>query len=231
MRGERSATPTSSMSQARLPCAHKGLVLLQGHACKHQFSRPCRKHARKLIGPVLAQGHARRLAGPMLEQGHAASMPTGFRTRARARTCRKHARRLAGPVLEQGHAASMPAGSQDPCSIKGHAASMPTGFGRIGCLVARVALQRDDVELVAVNNPFITIDYMAYMFKYDTVHGQCKHHNLKVQEPKTLLFGEKPVVCDRRIDSAADTKNQCSTIAVTGFSEEKISSHRRSIQP
>nr|GEW70364.1 glyceraldehyde-3-phosphate dehydrogenase [Tanacetum cinerariifolium] len=34
------------------------------------------------------------------------------------------------------------------------------GFGRIGRLVARVALQRDDVELVAVNDPFITVDYM-----------------------------------------------------------------------
>nr|QXL43041.1 Gapdh protein [Schima superba] len=34
------------------------------------------------------------------------------------------------------------------------------GFGRIGRLVARVALQRNDVELVAVNDPFITTDYM-----------------------------------------------------------------------
>jgi glyceraldehyde 3-phosphate dehydrogenase len=35
------------------------------------------------------------------------------------------------------------------------------GFGRIGRLVARVALQSDDVELVAVNDPFITTDYMV----------------------------------------------------------------------
>lgn len=39
------------------------------------------------------------------------------------------------------------------------------GFGRIGRLVARVALQRDDVELVAVNDPFINIEYMVmYIF-------------------------------------------------------------------
>lgn len=38
------------------------------------------------------------------------------------------------------------------------------GFGRIGRLVARVALQRDDVELVAVNDPFITTDYMVVNF-------------------------------------------------------------------
>ncbi|KAH9772761.1 glyceraldehyde-3-phosphate dehydrogenase GAPC1 [Citrus sinensis] len=67
------------------------------------------------------------------------------------------------------------------------------GFGRIGRLVARVALQRDDVELVAVNDPFISTDYMTYMFKYDSVHGQWKHNELKVKDEKTLLFGEKPV--------------------------------------
>ncbi|CAL5418793.1 unnamed protein product [Camellia sinensis] len=67
------------------------------------------------------------------------------------------------------------------------------GFGRIGRLVARVALQRNDVELVAVNDPFITTDYMTYMFKYDSVHGHWKHSDVKVKDSKTLLFGEKPV--------------------------------------
>ncbi|KAF7839823.1 glyceraldehyde-3-phosphate dehydrogenase, cytosolic [Senna tora] len=66
-------------------------------------------------------------------------------------------------------------------------------FPSIGRLVARVALQRDDVELVAVNDPFITTDYMTYMFKYDTVHGQWKHFDIKVKDSKTLLFGEKSV--------------------------------------
>eukprot|EP00239_Pterosperma_sp_CCMP1384_P002834 CAMPEP_0197846552 /NCGR_PEP_ID=MMETSP1438-20131217/3432_1 /TAXON_ID=1461541 /ORGANISM="Pterosperma sp., Strain CCMP1384" /LENGTH=416 /DNA_ID=CAMNT_0043458241 /DNA_START=64 /DNA_END=1314 /DNA_ORIENTATION=+ len=46
------------------------------------------------------------------------------------------------------------------------------GFGRIGRLVMRVALARDDMEVVAVNDPFIDPEYMAYMFKYDTVHGR-----------------------------------------------------------
>jgi len=39
--------------------------------------------------------------------------------------------------------------------------SFHVGFGRIGRLVARVALQRNDVELVAINDPFITTDYMV----------------------------------------------------------------------
>ncbi|KAH9615625.1 hypothetical protein KSS87_013884 [Heliosperma pusillum] len=68
-----------------------------------------------------------------------------------------------------------------------------SGFGRIGRLVARVILQRDDCELVAVNDPFITTEYMTYMFKYDSVHGQWKHHDIKVKDEKTLLFGEKAV--------------------------------------
>ncbi|KAH6791005.1 glyceraldehyde-3-phosphate dehydrogenase C2 [Perilla frutescens var. frutescens] len=67
------------------------------------------------------------------------------------------------------------------------------GFGRIGRLVARVALLSDDVELVAVNDPFITTDYMTYMFKYDSVHGPWKKHELKVKDSKTLLFGDRPV--------------------------------------
>ena len=46
------------------------------------------------------------------------------------------------------------------------------GFGRIGRLVFRAAAGRDDVEVVALNDPFMTPDYMAYMLKYDTTHGK-----------------------------------------------------------
>ncbi|PSC70064.1 glyceraldehyde-3-phosphate type I [Micractinium conductrix] len=48
------------------------------------------------------------------------------------------------------------------------------GFGRIGRLVCRAAMERDDVEVVAFNDPFIDPEYAAYMFKYDTVHGRFK---------------------------------------------------------
>ena len=46
------------------------------------------------------------------------------------------------------------------------------GFGRIGRVVFRAALGRDDVEVVAVNDPFMNPEYMAYMLKYDSVHGR-----------------------------------------------------------
>jgi len=47
------------------------------------------------------------------------------------------------------------------------------GFGRIGRLVLRAAIEKG-AEVVAVNDPFITLDYMVYMFKYDSTHGKYK---------------------------------------------------------
>eukprot|EP01059_Diplonema_ambulator_P031880 TRINITY_DN5_c0_g1_i1.p2 TRINITY_DN5_c0_g1~~TRINITY_DN5_c0_g1_i1.p2 ORF type:complete len:335 (+),score=157.66 TRINITY_DN5_c0_g1_i1:62-1066(+) len=48
------------------------------------------------------------------------------------------------------------------------------GFGRIGRLVLRAALKNPEATVVAVNDPFISVDYMVYMFKYDSVHGRYK---------------------------------------------------------
>jgi glyceraldehyde 3-phosphate dehydrogenase len=45
------------------------------------------------------------------------------------------------------------------------------GFGRIGRLVFRAAMQRPDIEVVGINDPFIDLEYMKYMLRYDTVHG------------------------------------------------------------
>ncbi|MFV0392091.1 MAG: type I glyceraldehyde-3-phosphate dehydrogenase [Paludibacteraceae bacterium] len=47
------------------------------------------------------------------------------------------------------------------------------GFGRIGRLVFRAAQGRNDIEIVGIND-LISVDYMAYMLRYDTVHGQFK---------------------------------------------------------
>ncbi|MBQ1276443.1 MAG: type I glyceraldehyde-3-phosphate dehydrogenase, partial [Flavobacteriales bacterium] len=45
------------------------------------------------------------------------------------------------------------------------------GFGRIGRLVFRAAINRPNVQVVGIND-LITPDYMAYMLKYDSVHGK-----------------------------------------------------------
>ncbi len=46
------------------------------------------------------------------------------------------------------------------------------GFGRIGRLAFRAAINRTDVEFVGINDPGMTPDYMAYMLRYDTIHGR-----------------------------------------------------------
>jgi len=48
------------------------------------------------------------------------------------------------------------------------------GFGRIGRLVCRAAMEHSDIEVVAINDPFIDLEYMVYMFKYDSTHGKFK---------------------------------------------------------
>mmetsp|Transcript_37153 Transcript_37153/g.102213 ORF Transcript_37153/g.102213 Transcript_37153/m.102213 type:complete len:339 (-) Transcript_37153:175-1191(-) len=48
------------------------------------------------------------------------------------------------------------------------------GFGRIGRLVFRAAFENTDVKVVAINEPFMDIDYIVYLLKYDSVHGRFK---------------------------------------------------------
>ncbi|MBQ7882253.1 MAG: type I glyceraldehyde-3-phosphate dehydrogenase [Treponema sp.] len=70
------------------------------------------------------------------------------------------------------------------------------GFGRIGKLSFQAALGKEEVEVVAVNDPFVTADYMAYMTKYDTVHGRFngtieeKDGNLLVNGKEIKVFNE-----------------------------------------
>ena len=52
------------------------------------------------------------------------------------------------------------------------------GFGRIGRLVMRASLEREDVDVLAINDPFIDVEYMKYMLTYDTIHGRL---NAKVE--------------------------------------------------
>lgn len=67
------------------------------------------------------------------------------------------------------------------------------GFGRIGRLVMRAAQNKPNVNIVAVNDPFIPVDYMEYMYKYDTVHGRAQGEITHDKETKTLMVDGKPV--------------------------------------
>ena len=70
------------------------------------------------------------------------------------------------------------------------------GFGRIGRLVFRAAMSKNDVEIVGIND-LISVDYMAYMLRYDTMHGQfngtieVKDGNLVVNGHSIRVTAEK----------------------------------------
>merc|ERR1712018_363725 len=70
------------------------------------------------------------------------------------------------------------------------------GFGRIGRLVLRAAVEKG-AQVVAINDPFIPLDYMVYMFKYDSTHGQFKGEVkedgkfLYVNSMKITVFNER----------------------------------------
>lgn len=64
------------------------------------------------------------------------------------------------------------------------------GFGRIGRIVFRNAIEHPDVEIVAVNDPFIEPTYAAYMLKYDSTHGNFKGE-VKVDGSDLIVNGKK----------------------------------------
>ena len=71
------------------------------------------------------------------------------------------------------------------------------GFGRIGRLVFRAGINSSDIEFVGINDPFMTPDYMAYMLKYDTMHGRFDgevsftDHSIIVNGKEVQFFAQK----------------------------------------
>eukprot|EP00831_Metopus_contortus_P062017 TRINITY_DN5396_c0_g1_i3.p2 TRINITY_DN5396_c0_g1~~TRINITY_DN5396_c0_g1_i3.p2 ORF type:complete len:136 (-),score=45.69 TRINITY_DN5396_c0_g1_i3:174-581(-) len=76
------------------------------------------------------------------------------------------------------------------------------GFGRIGRLVFRAAQQRNDVEVVGIND-LLDIDYIAYMLKYDSVHGAFKG-DVAVKDGNLVVNGKTVRVTAER--NPADLK-------------------------
>ncbi|HAQ18866.1 MAG TPA: type I glyceraldehyde-3-phosphate dehydrogenase [Prolixibacteraceae bacterium] len=62
------------------------------------------------------------------------------------------------------------------------------GFGRIGRFVFRVAVAKENIEVVAIND-LIDVDYMAYMLKYDSTHGQFKG-TVEVKDGNLIVNGK-----------------------------------------
>lgn len=67
------------------------------------------------------------------------------------------------------------------------------GFGRIGRLVFRAAIDNPNVEVKGINDPFIDLEYMKYMLRYDTVHGQFEG-SIEVKDGKLVVNGKEITV-------------------------------------
>ena len=70
------------------------------------------------------------------------------------------------------------------------------GFGRIGRLVFRATANNPNVQVVGINDPFIDLDYMEYMLKYDTVHGRFDGE-IAISDGKLVVNGEAISIYDR----------------------------------
>jgi glyceraldehyde 3-phosphate dehydrogenase len=71
------------------------------------------------------------------------------------------------------------------------------GFGRIGRLVLRAAANKPHIKIVSINDPFIPVEYMKYMFQYDTVHGRYPG-TITVENGKLVVDGNPITVTNER---------------------------------
>ncbi|KAI3327707.1 glyceraldehyde 3-phosphate dehydrogenase [Xylariaceae sp. AK1471] len=102
------------------------------------------------------------------------------------------------------------------------------GFGRIGRIVFRNAIEHDDIEIVAVNDPFIETKYAEYMLKYDSTHGIFKG-TVAVEGNDLVVNGKKVKFYTERDPSAIPWKDTGAEYVVesTGVftTTEKASAH------
>ena len=101
------------------------------------------------------------------------------------------------------------------------------GFGRIGRMVLRAALNRNDVQVVAIND-LLDVNHLAYLLKYDSVHGICKAE-IKVSNGNLVVNNNEISISAERDPSLINWENRGVEIALecTGIftSLEKASLH------
>ena len=94
------------------------------------------------------------------------------------------------------------------------------GFGRIGRITFRAILERDDVEVVAIND-LLDIDHLAYLLKYDSVHGTCdatidvSGNNLIVNGKNVRVTAERNPLDIKWGDAQVDVVAECTGIFTT----------------
>ena len=104
------------------------------------------------------------------------------------------------------------------------------GFGRIGRLVFRSAINNDDFNVVSVND-LLDIDHLAYLLKYDSVHGPFDG-SVEVSENKLIINGKPVKITAERDPNNIDWSGMGVEVVAecTGIftSIEKASSHLNS---
>ena len=104
------------------------------------------------------------------------------------------------------------------------------GFGRIGRLAFQAALENKEVEIKGINDPFIDLEYMVYMLKYDSTHGKFKgevsvdkeSNTLIVEGQKIKVFAEKDPAAINWASCGAEYILECTGLFTT---TEKASAH------
>ena len=104
------------------------------------------------------------------------------------------------------------------------------GFGRIGRLVFRAACGRDDVQVVGINDPFIDLDYMVYMLRYDSIHGKFEGEISTDKENNMLIVNGKKIKIFAQMNAADIDWKSCGAEYIaeaTGINTttEKASAH------
>jgi glyceraldehyde 3-phosphate dehydrogenase len=75
------------------------------------------------------------------------------------------------------------------------------GFGRTGRHVVLHAFKHQDIQVVAINDPYIDLDYMVYMFKYDSTRGHYKGW-VEKQDDRLVIDGKSIAVFNEKDPSA-----------------------------
>ncbi len=104
------------------------------------------------------------------------------------------------------------------------------GFGRIGKLAFTAAMYNDDVQVVAINDPFMDLPYMKYILTHDTIHGGYKgsvevdleNGLLIVDGQKVKVFAEKDPANIKWAEAGAEYIMECTGVFTT---TEKASAH------
>jgi len=105
------------------------------------------------------------------------------------------------------------------------------GFGRIGRCAFRAAQKHDNIQIVAIND-LLDVDYLAYMLKYDTMHGKFEGEVDCDKENNFLIVNGKKIRCTAETDAANckwDEVGAEYVLECTGFylTKEKSDAHLR----